>query len=39
MLVRHLPFLWLLLSQTLPAGSGVEIAPRPFRADDFSTAR
>ena len=39
MLVRHLPFLWLLLlSQTLPAGSGVEIAPRPFWADDFSTA-
>jgi hypothetical protein len=29
MLVRHLPFRWLLLlSQTLPAGSGVEIAPR-----------
>ena len=29
MLVRHLPFLWLLLlSQTLPAGLGAEIAPR-----------
>jgi hypothetical protein len=31
MLVGHLPFLWLLLlSQPLPAGSGVEIAPRGF---------
>ena len=36
MLLRHLPFPWLLLlSQTLPAGSGEEIALRPFWAHRF----